>query len=256
MKKECIRCRNIFNSNPMIQGDDVCPTCERMNSIAFWLPILQNHDFPIPKTIVINADIELVSILDGKLLKGSERFFSELERAIDIVGLPAFLKTEMLSNKHDWKHSCFVIGKPGLKNHVRNLIEMSYMATIDRRTDYNFFAVRQFIETENVFNYFPGDMPITKEVRIFIRDNKIECKHPYWPAEIFKDIEPDLIKKIRVLDKKDDETINKMGNYIAGIFSGYWSIDLLKAKNGEWICLDMAIGEKSWHDEDCKFNKR
>ncbi len=255
MNKECIRCGSIFNSNPIIQGDDVCSTCERMNSIAFWLPVLQNHNFPIPKTIIVNADIELNHILEGKLLKGSERFFNELEKAVDIVGLPAFLKTEMLSNKHDWKDSCFIKSKSTLPSHIRNLIEMSYMATIDRRTDYNFFAVRQFIETEKVFNYFPGDMPITKEVRIFVRNNKIECKHPYWPVKIFEKIESDLIKKIRILNKKDDGITNKMGNYIARIFSGYWSIDLLKAKNGEWYCIDMAIGEKSWHDADCKFSK-
>ena len=255
-EKECIRCGSIFNSNPIIQGDDVCSTCERMNSITFWLPVLQNHNFPIPKTIIVNADIELSHLLNGKLLKGAERFFGELGRAIDIVGLPAFLKTEMLSNKHNWKNSCFIKSKTLLAHHVRNLIEMSYMATIDRRTDYNFFAVRRFIKTEEVFNYFPGDMPITKEVRIFVRNNKIECKHPYWPAKIFEHTASDLIEKIRILDKKDDETTNKMGNYIAGIFSGYWSIDLLKAKNGEWFCIDMAIGEKSWHDEDCKFSKK
>jgi len=254
-KKKCIRCNGIFNSNPIIHGDDVCSTCERMNSITFWLPRLQNLNFPVPKTIIINADIELDSILEGKFPKGSERFFKELENAIDIVGLPAFLKTEMLSNKHDWENSCFITDKSKLRAHVRNLVEMSHIATIDRRTDYNFFAVRQFIETEKVFNYFDGKMPITKEVRVFVRNGRIECKHPYWPVEAFKGIKKDLIKKVRELSEKDDKTIDKMANYIAGLFSGYWSIDLLKSKSGEWYAIDMSIGERAWHDKDCKLFK-
>lgn len=253
--KKCKRCGNNFRFNPIIQGDDVCQTCERMNSITFWLPRLQNLNFPIPKTIVINADIELGHILDGTLLKGSKRFFEELERAIDILGLPVFLRTEMMSNKHDWVNSCFVKDKTNLKRHVSNLIEMSYIATIDRRADYNFFAVREFIKTEKVFEYFSGKMPITKEVRIFVRNGKIECKHPYWPEEVFEGVDKKLIQQVRKLSKADDEITDTMAMYIARLFSGYWSIDLLKAKSGEWYCTDMAIGEKSWHDKNCNLNK-
>lgn len=254
--KKCKRCGNPFFSNSIMFNDDICQTCERMNSITFWLPRLQNLNFPVPKTIIVNADIDLGHLLDGKLLKGSERFFKELGRAIEIVGFPAFLRTEMTSNKHDWKNSCFIKNeKVNLASHVRNLIEMSHIASIDRGMDYNFFAVREFIETEKVFNYFDGRMPITKEVRVFVRDGKIECKHPYWPEDIFEGITKKKIAKVRELSKEDDKTTDQMASYVSKLFSGYWSIDLLKAKNGEWYCTDMAIGEKSWHDKTCKLIK-
>jgi len=65
-----------------------------------------------------------------------------------------------------------------------------------------------------------------------------------------------LVRKVRALDEKDNEILDKMGNYIARLFSGWWSVDLLKAKNGEWVCIDMAIGESSWHEKNCKFNAK
>jgi len=253
--KKCARCKSPFKSNLLIKGDDTCPTCERMNSITFWLPRLQELQFPVPETIIVNADCDLSPLSDGKPPIGATRFFNELERAINIVGLPAFIRTEMTSNKHDWERSCFLKDKKELRKHIQSLVEFSYIATIDRVLPYAFFAVREFIETEPAFNYFPGNMPITKEVRAFVRDGKIECKHAYWPSEAFKNIDKDLLAKVQILGSADEEITTKMASYISQRFSGYWSIDLLKAKSGEWYCTDMAIGERSYHDPSCKSKK-
>ncbi len=254
--KNCIRCGSPFKANKLIHGDDVCPTCYRMNSITFWLPRLQNLKFPVPKTIIINADVDLLPVLDDKMTKGTERFIGELIRAIDIVGLPAFLRTEMLSNKHDWENSCFIKNTNDLFSHIKNLVEMSFVATVDRMTDCNFWAVREFIETEKVFEYFDGKMPITKEIRAFVRDGKIECKHPYWVSDAFEGIDPKLLKQVQELNEQDELQTNKMIQYIANLFSGYWSIDLLKSKKGDWYCTDMAIGERSYHQKNCPNNKQ
>ena len=35
---------------------------------------------------------------------------------------------------------------------------------------------------------------------------------------------------------------------------GYWSVDYWKAKDGRWILIDMAEGEKSWHPSKCKYS--
>jgi len=249
--KNCIRCFNIFKSNPLIQEDDICSTCERMNSITFWYPVLHRQQFPTPKTIIVNADVELGYLIDDKIPKKAVRFLKEMSIAIDEVGLPAFIRTEMLSNKHDWKHSCFLEKKEDLIGHLKNLIEMSSIARIDVGVPHDFFAVREMIPTESYFTYFAGDMPITKEVRVFVKNGKIVCKHPYWPADIFKEIDKEKIKSLRELSKDDEEETNKMAEYVSRLFSGYWSVDLLKSKTGEWFCTDMAIGERSWHDKTC-----
>jgi len=257
MIKNCIRCGNPFNANPVIKNDNVCRTCDRMNSMAFWFPVLQEYSVPVPKTILIHVDSPgLGLILDDKFSQKQMRFFEELNRAVDIVGLPAFLRTEMTSNKHDWKNSCFIEQKGELIHHIRNLVEMSEMARIDRGLDYHFLAVREYIETDPAFIYFRGDMPITKEIRIFVRNGEIECMHPYWPEDIFKDLDKKLINEVRSFNTKENEMIDKFGNYIGRLFTGYWSIDLLKEISGNWYCTDMAIGEASWHDPDCKRIKK
>jgi len=248
--KQCLRCKNEFKSNSMIHGDDVCSTCERMNSITFWLPKLQNVQCPIPKTIMINADIDLGPMVDGVEVEGTDRFFNELNNAANILGFPVFLRTEMLSNKHDWINSCFIENEKQFPSHIVNLLEMSAVVTIDRFKDCNFFAIRKMIETEKAFTYFNG-MPITKEIRVFIRNGKIECQHPYWPKDVFEKIDDTLIKKVQELNDDDKDIINKYGNYLAKIFHGWWSVDFLKSKKGDWYCTDMAIGESSWHDEKC-----
>ncbi|HUX54277.1 MAG TPA: hypothetical protein VMV56_07680 [Williamwhitmania sp.] len=224
-----------------------------MNSITFWLPRLQNVGFPVPKTIMINADVDLCHIIDEGIIKEDNRFFDELDRAIDILGVPVFLRTEMLSNKWDWKESCFLENKKNIISHVANLFEASALANIDRFTDCNFFAIREFIETEKVFIYF-NDMPITKEIRVFIKNGKILCQHPYWPDEAFENINSDLIKKVQILDKKDKEIINRMGVYLSNVFHGWWSVDFLKSKHTGWYVTDMAIGENSWHFDNCSNN--
>ena len=226
-----------------------------MNSMTFWYPVLYNQQFPTPKTIIVNCDIEPGYLLEDKVPKSILRFLKEMCNAIDEIGLPVFIRTEMLSNKHDWKRSCFLEKKEDLISHLKNLVEQSSIATIDRMTPCNFFAVREMIPTESYFNYFPGEMPITKEVRIFVRDGKIECKHPYWPTKIFESKYQDKVNSLRELSEEDDKMTNEMAMYISRLFSGYWSIDLLKAKSGKWFCTDMAIGERSWHDETCQIKK-
>ena len=250
--KNCIRCNSNFISNKLITGDNVCPTCLRMNSMTFWFPMLLNVNFPVPKTIIVNADIELIGILDNDIPKESDRFFDEVKQALHIVGLPAFIRTEMLSNKHDWKKSCFIENEKDIIFHVGNLVEMSHLATIDRKTDYWFFAVRELIKTEPIFQAF-NNMPITKEVRVFIKNNEIQCIHPYWPGEAFEghNISVGLIDQVQTIDDQEFDMITKMSDYLAKIFSGYWSIDFLKSKNNDWLCIDMAIGEASWHWKDC-----
>ena len=49
--------------------------------------------------------------------------------------------------------------------------------------------------------------------------------------------------------------INNMAIYIANIFTGYWSCDFLKSERGNWYLTDMAIGERSYHEEHTKIKK-
>ena len=49
------------------------------------------------------------------------------------------------------------------------------------------FAGREFLELDWTFRAFHGKMPVSTEVRTFLRDGAIECMHPYWPPEAISD---------------------------------------------------------------------
>ena len=47
-----------------------------------------------------------------------------------------------------------------------------------------------------------------------------------------------------------------LNNYAAKVakqMEGYWSVDFCLSKTNEWILIDMATGNRSWHP-DCQFN--
>ncbi len=251
--KKCIRCRNKFLSSPLIKGDDICSTCDRMNDITFWYPKLFHLGFPIPKTIIIHTNLELERLPEK--LEGFDKFIMHLKEAICEVGTPAFLRTGYSSDKHRWKDTCFIdteTAKHGLAQHVFNLVEFIQCATIDRFMPCDFWAVREFIKAKIYFTAFSGEMPITKERRFFVRNGKVECHHSYWPKEVFDKIDKKLFKELSELSKEDEKELIGMATYIANIFHGYWSCDFLKSESGQWYLTDMAIGEESYHQEHIK----
>lgn len=252
ISKKCVRCSNPFKYNPIIVGDDVCPICNRMNDITFWYPRLYRLNFPMPKTIIIHTNVDLILMIDGKKPEGIRGFFNDMIGAIKKIGTPVFIKTGYTANKHDWEKSCFLSDLKDLGKHIFNLVEFSTIATIDRFMPCDFWAVREIIKTKPYFNYFVGKMPITKERRIFVRNGKIECSHSYWPKEVFKGIEKRKFDKLDKLTEKDKKELFGMAQYVADIFQGYWSCDFLKGENGEWYLTDMAIGELSYHQKHKK----
>jgi len=245
--KNCLRCNNPFLFNPMLHGDDVCPTCERMNDITFWYPRLARLNFPMPKTIIVHTNCDLEEMLDGKNPNGFKEFIEDLKTAINRIGLPCFLRTGMASNKWDWESSCFITDLKKLPQHIFNIVEFSAIATIDRFMSCDFWAVRELIKTKPYFYYFKN-MPITKERRFFVRNGKIECSHPYWDVEnLFKGIEKEKLEELNKFSIKDQNQLNEMAQYITDTFQGYWSCDFLQDIDGKWWMTDMAIGEKSFH---------
>lgn len=247
-EKECPRCHNRF-FHTVIMPRDVCFTCERMNSGIFWYPILEDIGIPVPKTIFIHLDSrERRMLCDYTKPKEIDRFIKELKNAIEIVGLPAFLRTEGHSDKHNWKETCFIenTDEKYLFYHLFKLAEFSECADIENGDPYHFWMVREMIPTEKIFEAFNG-FPVVREMRYFVKNGKIECKHHYWPKDVFNK-KVDYEKLVNV-PKTEIEELDKMACYVSSCFSGYWSVDFLRDKNGKWWCTDMALGERSYHEK-------
>lgn len=235
---------------------------ENYSCLSYWFPKLRELDINLPNTIFIKinkqiADAALEILYDGKIQKGHEdlldSFFKLMKEKAKLIGYPLFLRSGQTSNKHDWKDSCFVESEKDLIKHFWNIVEFSQIVDFVG-LPINVWVFREIIETRPRF-YFFKDMPITTEYRFFFNDNKYVCHHPYWPEGAFKnckDIKSKLTKLYQT-DKEEIELLKKLTNKVAKSFDGYWSVDWLRAKNGDWYLTDMADGYDSYHWPNCKF---
>ena len=246
------------------------------SSMSYWWPKIKDLDVPQPRTIRVPVEEKpMIDLIDG----GPIPNLGEMELAVKDIGSPTFVRNNVTSGKHDWKDSCFLDNPDELPRRVYGVTDYTLMATMGEiKIDAMFF--REFIPLEHVgFSCFPGRMPISKEVRCFVRNGALECRHPYWFDGVFEKEEEmetaarrhrkemgmdDMgsddplpadwrakLKKANRLTADDNDAIMSHLFKIMPHFDGYWSVDFVKGIDGEWYLIDMARGEVSYHYEDC-----
>lgn len=226
-----------------------------------WLPLITEHALPVPRTHLVVTQCELVDMLDGKKPDGIDLFLDNLIKGVKLVGgTPFFLRTGYGSGKHHWLDTCYVrnLGGNALLTHVYNLVEWSHSVDL-LGLPHDVWAIREMIQTTPIFYAFKG-MPITREFRLFVdsaTDPKVNHLQPYWPPEAIAEavdtyntvlpgdwrqklaamssIEYDERRHLAALARKACEAVG----------GGYWSVDFLQDRRGEWWLTDMADGERS-----------
>ena len=222
-----------------------------------------------------------------------DRLESEIRKVVEKgFVLPVFLRTDQYSHKHYWKKSCYLNDLTVLSRHLFEIISGSANADF-LGLPLEAIVVREFIPMDSRFHAFSEEMPVNPERRYFIRNGKILCHHPYWiPDAILKGTPkrlPDnwrellterkidlfsvegleqrekiMISPLPINWKEIGEEINyeskeeiilltDYSSRVAKAVSGFWSVDFCRAKDKRWILIDMALGEKSWHPEGCKY---
>lgn len=229
------------------------------NSMLIWYPKIKDLDIPQPKTefYIFDKDI-LRELYDEKFRLPMK----EIKKVANKIGYPLFIRTDLSSAKHSWDRSCYVEKEEDLEKHIMEVIEFNLCADI---MGLNFKALyfREFIPMDSKFTAFHGKMPVNPERRYFIKEGEIQCHHAYWIEDAIekgtdKDKLPknwrELAKEVNTETKEEIKLLSEYVNQISKLFpKGYWSIDFCKAKDGRWILIDMATGERSWHDENCKY---
>lgn len=221
--------------------------------MTYWLPILQSIGMRVPDTAFVHYPhgSELFSLLDGEVPNGVDQLTDAIDAAVQSVGgYPVFIRTEQSSDKHSWKDSCYLPSRDHINTNIAFLVEHSAMA--DWPCD--FFAVRRLIPTSPICTAFYGDMPIARERRLFIKDGKVVCNHPYWPNEAFEheaSVSPRQITELQELSPEDSNELQAMARYIAQHIPGAWSVDFLVDSDGKWWCIDMAVAANSYHWSTC-----
>jgi len=250
------------------------------NCISYWLPKI-NQIVPTPTTVLVTLDRDighaLFKAFDGEEIgpDGHKWINESLRPAVDVVGLPCFLRTGQTSHKHNWKETCYVTDVDRLTHHVLALIEFSEICDMFG-LPWHTWAVRKMLPTKPLA-VLPayGDMPLCRELRCFVRDGELQCAHPYWPpvaieqgfpfvskaAAMFGDVEPpprmlpsdfdELVRQATTFTEEELTIAIGLAKKAGAAVGGYWSVDVLDTERG-WYVTDMAIGENSWHWPECE----
>jgi len=229
---------------------------EKPNSMEYWLPKLRELDVKIPKTIMIDAEM-FPDNENGDVLIGYNK--KELEKAVDKLGYPVFLRTDKASAKHQMDKISKVESKENLHGKVHMLADDNLSKGI-YGVQFNSLAVREWLNIKHHFKAFGGNLSIGYEIRAFIKDGEIECKHFYWVKDA---IEESLFKPDDWEDKLKETKKETMGKWdevkddikkVADKFDGWWSVDLALTENNQWYLIDMARGKDSYHPPNCQYS--
>ena len=241
------------------------------NSMLYWWPLVVDLGIPMPETEIVELGLsmkDIYGLVDGEkesALKMDARI-PAIEDAVVKVRLPAFLRTDFTSGKHEWKSTCYYDATRPIRHHISELVNYSSICDLTM----NAIVVRQYIPMQSAFTAFSGAMPVNPERRYFVRDGAVECHHPYWIADALLEqwaetgqsrLPDDWLELLHCVNTETDEEVAILIEYATTIAEAmeyehnYWSVDFCKAADGRWIFIDMATGERSWHQDGCPHKK-
>lgn len=239
------------------------------NSLLYWYPKIKDLGIRTPYTQYIKLNQkELDEYYGGEGDSCSlGRLANETKKLIltdSNLNLPIFMRTDQVSDKWFWDKSCYLQNFYNLSSQIFEIICMSHCADIMGGLPIEALVMREYIPMDTRFYAFAGNMPVNPERRYFIQDGTVLCHHPYWIEEAIKkplhndlpDNWKELLREANIETNPEWQLLHAYARKIAKAIKGFWSVDFCKAKTGEWILIDMAVGEKSWHPEDCKFAEK
>ena len=225
------------------------------------LPIRQPKTFfvPIPEPIQEAYWREEFSDVSEKILADQCRQVVKENK----LKYPIFLRTNHSACKHSWKMTCYIAKPSDFEKHIAELI-FGHITADFIGLPFNFLIIREFIEMNTLFYAFYGDMPVNREFRFFIKNQTVQCSHPYWSVEPIKGHECEKTHKNwkRILKHSSELTKNELAlltgyaKQVAGVMEGYWSVDFIEAKDGTWVMCDLATGGESYHLPTCYYAEK
>ncbi len=135
------------------------------------------------------------------------------------------MKDYVKSEKHNWNEACFIPDASDKKK-VQDIVSRF----LELRGDYlnEGIVFREFIELEFLTEHSKSKMPLTKEFRIIFLNKKIVQIFNYWDEGDYGSEKPD---------------IDFFQNIAKNIESNFFTMDVAKKKNGEWIIMELGDGQ-------------
>jgi hypothetical protein len=171
------------------------------------------------------------------------------------------MRTDLHSAKHEFADTCYVADASVLLSHIGALIEADNMMCF-LGDDSQALVFREFLRLEAPFTAF-RDMPVARERRVFIKDGKAVCSHPYWPkGALYRRGKPSRedwrpwLHDLSVLRRGDGIRLRQYAEMVGRLLAGAWSMDFAWVPDKrDWYLIDMALAKHSWHPS-CRRKKR
>ncbi len=138
---------------------------------------------------------------------------------------PIVIKDYVKSQKHYWEEACFIPDAADYE-HANAVIQKFIELQDDDLNEGLVF--RAFIALEALTTHAQSGMPLTKEFRVFVKDHKIRSVFQYWDEGNYEDVVP-LLDKFEAI--------------IPNITSNFFTMDIAKKKDGDWIIVELGDGQ-------------
>ena len=228
------------------------------SAVNWWSKI---KDLPIPKPGTKFVDVsehETIRWIDEGI---PQEIVKKINNVVDNnFQYPVFIRTDLLSGKHDYEDTCLIENKETLERNLWKLNEQHFLAMMRNGNELTAFLIREYLNIKSQFTAFYADLPIGVEVRHFIKDGRWEKGHYYWPKESIlhpdKDDWKSGIDKMKVEAVEDLDKHRGMAKLVGKSIGGNWSIDFAKTEDGCWYLIDMATYQDSYmtEEDDLYFN--
>lgn len=217
------------------------------NSLSEWFPLVERTGVPVPETVIFDIPEELVAeFLDERPLSPESREALALVHA-EVTRLgDAFLRTDLLSAKHSWLHSCRVNADSNIPAHVFELVMAHAMNMLPRPRN---LVVRELLPTTALLIAFDG-MPIAAERRYYAKDGVVDDHAPYWPLAALESSAQgnDWRRALALASVESPEEVAELtllAETASAHLPGAWSLDFLLTTRG-WVFIDAAHAEESY----------
>lgn len=140
---------------------------------------------------------------------------------------PIIVKDYVKSEKHHWEDACYI---PDASNTTQVHKVVNRFLELRGRYLNKGIVFRQFETLEHLTTHSKSGMPLTKEYRLFFFNNTEYILYKYWDEGDYKNEIPDL-KPFLELAKT--------------IESSFFTMDIAKKENGEWIIMEIGDAQVS-----------
>jgi hypothetical protein len=152
--------------------------------------------------------------------------YAKIFNAIKPFGnAPLVIKDYVKSQKHYWDTACFIpsaADKEKVKSIISTFIQLQGEGLNEG------IVIREFVPLNDIAIHSKSGMPLKQEYRLFFLNKKLIGVYDYWEEGNYTDepIPLDLFKG--------------MANNIE---SNFFSMDIAKTTNGEWIIIELGDGQ-------------